>query len=503
MTPIAASSSADANRVLADNYDTLAYAARANPQSHPDRLATVARLLGIAAPPVESARVLEVGCSDGANLLPMAAGLPQATFTGCDISPRAIASARAGAAALGLANVSFVERDLATLAHEDGTFDYIIAHGIYSWVPKVVRDALLALARARLSRNGILFVSYNVYPGCHVRQAVWEMLHHHVDGIAEPQARLAAARELAGILAEPSVPQSENDGFLRQELARVATQTDSALFHDDLALFNEPVHFRDFAAHLAAHDLAYLGEARLSTMTAAGLTPRVQQLVSRMDRLQREQYLDFARLRRFRQSLACHADAEPLAVAPEARALDMHVAAAPPLVGELRENGEFKDAAAPGDVSGHALRRVLKWLAQIAPRVVPVSEAVAWLAATAPDEARGARPLPQLLAESHYAGLVELHTVAPGLVATAGERPVASPVVRWQQGPHLTNLRHETLRIDDASALAMLQLMDGTRTRAELADLLVPMLSAQDRATARERVDLYLRDFAMLGLMAG
>ena len=118
MKPNDASSSVDANRAIANKYDTLAYAARANAQSHPDRLATVARLLGIAAPAVESARVLEVGCSDGANLLPMAADLPQATFTGCDISPRAIAKARDGAAALGLANVTFVERDLATLAHD-------------------------------------------------------------------------------------------------------------------------------------------------------------------------------------------------------------------------------------------------------------------------------------------------------------------------------------------------------------------------------------------------
>ena len=337
-------------------------------------------------------------------------------------------------------------------------------------------------------------MSYNVYPGCHVRQAVWEMLHHHVDHIEDPQARLTAARELAGILAEPSVAQSETDGLLRQELARVATQTDSALFHDDLAIFNEPVISAISPPTSRAHDLAYLGEAKLSTMTAAGLTPRVQQLVARMDRLQREQYLDFARLRRFRQSLACRADAEPSdggtrsAGARHARGR-----------GACRWWPSFATRASsrtrrrPGDVSGHAIRRVLKWLAKEAPRVVPVTEAVAWLAATAPDEARGARPLPQLLAESHYAGLVDFYTVPPRLAATPGDRPLASAIVRWQKGPLLTSLRHETLRIDDATALALLNLMDGTRTRAELAARSAPLLPPQDRAKAAERVECTCR----------
>jgi len=499
----ATATAADVTRELAGKYDTVAYAAQANAQTHPVRLATIARLLGIPAPAPAAARVLEVGCSDGANLLPMAADLPQATFTGCDISARAIARARAGASALQLRNVTFVERDLAALASEDEPFDYIVAHGVYSWVPRPVRDALLALARARLARNGILFVSYNVYPGCHVREAAWQMLHQHVDGIADPQARLAAARELAGILAEPSVAQTETDGLLRQELARVAAQTDSALFHDDLAIVNEPVWFRDFAAHLAANDLTFLGEAKLSMMTAAGLTPRVQQLVAGMDRLQREQYLDFARLRRFRQSLVCRADAEASGVAPEARTAAMHAAAPLALVSAVQAGRALAQEPATGDVSARALRRLLKRLVDVAPHVVPVAEAAAWLHGIAPEEARAARPVAQLLAEAYYAGTVDLYVEPPRLAAAAGERPVASAIARWQGGPQLTNLRHEPLRIDDPLVLSLIRLMDGTRTRSELADLLAPSLLAQERGAARERVDTYLEHLALHGLVAG
>ena len=138
------------NRELAERYDSVAYAAQANALSHPTHLATVATLLGLAPPDVRTSRVLEVGCSDGANLLPMAAGLPEASFVGCDLSGQAIAMARAGAEELGLRNVTLLQQDLATLGDDPAPFDYIIAHGVYSWVPAPVRDALLDLARRKL-----------------------------------------------------------------------------------------------------------------------------------------------------------------------------------------------------------------------------------------------------------------------------------------------------------------------------------------------------------------
>jgi protein-L-isoaspartate O-methyltransferase len=493
----------DVNRDLAQKYDTVPYAAQANPQSHPRHLATVATLLGLSPPPVATARVLEVGCSDGANLLPMAASLPGARFTGCDISGQAIAAARRGASELAIGNVELVQADLATLQSAGDPFDYIVAHGVYSWVPPAVRDALLAVARARLHADGVMFVSFNVYPGCHVRQAAWEMLHHHVDRIADPRARLDQARAFAGLLAEPSVAQTEVDGLLRQELAKLATQTDSALFHDDLAVPNDPVYFHQFAAHLARHDLAYLGEAKLSMMTAAGLTPRVQQFLSTMDRLTREQYLDFARLRRFRQSLVCRADAAPSNVPSHERAANMHAAASASLVRAAVEGKAFADAVPP-DPSARAMRHLLRWLVAEAPRPVPVQEAVGWLAQNAPEDAAGARPVAALLAEASYAGTVDLYAHPPRFSAAVSARPVASPIVRWQakRQPNLTNLRHEPLRIDDPHALAMLVLLDGTRTRDDLAVALASRLPDADKATAGERVATYLSQFALHGLLA-
>ncbi|HZW72959.1 MAG TPA: class I SAM-dependent methyltransferase, partial [Caldimonas sp.] len=229
------------NEALARKYDAVGYVGRSNPLSHPDALATAATLHGLLPPAIPSCRVLDVGCGDGANLLPMAAALPDARFVGCDLSPRAISAAREAVAQLGLGNVTLVEGDLRKLSDALGSFDYILAHGLYSWVPAEVRDALLDLAARRLSPNGLVFVSYNVYPGCHVRQAAWETLRFHGERFGGTRARLEAARALAAALAEPARAQDETDALLRREFARIAAEPDGALYHDDLGVPNDPL----------------------------------------------------------------------------------------------------------------------------------------------------------------------------------------------------------------------------------------------------------------------
>ena len=293
------------NAALIEKYDAVPYEGQSNALSHPDTMAAVATLYGFTPPPIARCRVLELGCSAGANLLPMAATLPEATFAGCDLSPRAIDAAGRAVAELGLANVTLLRTDLRELPATLGEFDYIIAHGVYSWVPAPVRDALFDVAARCLSRDGLMFVSYNTYPGCHVRRAAWEIMHLHIDAIDGAAAQLAAARALCTALGEPGMSQIDSDAALRGAFVRLARQSDSALCHDDLAQPNDPVYFRDFVAHAERHGLEFLAEAKLSMMSDAGVAPGIRQLLAGFDRVTREQYLDFARLRRFRSSLLC------------------------------------------------------------------------------------------------------------------------------------------------------------------------------------------------------
>jgi SAM-dependent methyltransferase len=134
-------------------------------QTHPDRLAAMARLFGMRPAPVTACRVLELGCGSGANLIPQAYYLPESRFTGIDMAAEPIAVARAMAGDLGLSNIDLRVADLRDLGTEVGEFDYIFAHGLYSWIPADVRDRLLAVCSERLAPQGVAFVSYNVYPG--------------------------------------------------------------------------------------------------------------------------------------------------------------------------------------------------------------------------------------------------------------------------------------------------------------------------------------------------
>jgi predicted O-methyltransferase YrrM len=493
------------NEALVEKYGAIEYATQSNAQSHPERLATVGTLHGLSPPPVTTCRVLELGCSDGANLLPMAAALPGATFVGCDLFPGAIESARSAATELGLANVTFWEGDLRKFPEDLGPFDYVIAHGLYSWVPVDVRDALFALAAAKLSPNGLMFVSYNVYPGCHVRQATWEVLHLHTDGLDSPRERLEAARRLANAIAEGGISQDATDALLRREFARVAKQTDSSIYHDDLAVPNDPVYFRRFVEHAGRHGLAFVSEAKLFNSSDLGLSASMRQIVSGLGRVEREQYLDFACLRRFRQSVLCRAEAtSALALVPDRAAL-MHVAASHSLLGAAQRGKSLLNPARPvlGAAEQQRLNTVLARLVDIAPRAIPGVELESLADGAAQSRSAASGSFPRLLVDACFADELLLSICPPQIAEIPSERPLASPVARWEarRGFRLTNLWHEAMTIPDAPARALLALCDGARDRAELDVAAGAALELTDPVQRRSRIEGYVRQFGRLGLL--
>ena len=494
----AGATAAASNEALVRKYADVAYAAQSNPLSHPDRLASVAALHGLEVPDLRTCRVLELGCNDGSNLLPTAATLPHATFVGCDLSPEAIALAQEAIAETGLGNVALFAGDLRALPDSLGPFDFVIAHGVYSWVPPDVRDGLLALANEKLTRNGLVFVSYNVYPGCHVRRAAWEVLRWHTRGVGAARERLDAARALAAALAEPGRLQNENDAPLRREFGRIAALSDSALYHDDLAVPNDPVYFRDFAEQARKHGLAFVSEAKLFNSSALGTAPRMQPYLIG-GRLEREQYLDFACLRRFRQSVLCRAQREAAIAWSAERASGMHAAASLALIRAAAQGKPLVNPARPALTAGEAetLQAVHARLLHIAPRSLAVAELEAAIAPAS------SRRIATMLADAYVADEILLHVRPPPIAAIAGERPLASPVARWQarRGPSVTNLQHETLQLPDQAARALLALLDGRRDRQALAADMSTTLDGDDPSTRVQLVDRYVRQFARLGLL--
>lgn len=486
------------NSALADRYDAIPYDAVPHPVTTPDSLATMATFLGLDPPSVERASVLEVGSSDGSNLIPMAAALPSARFVGCDLSTRATAAGRRMIDALRLANIQLVEEDLSALSPAHGKFDYIVAHGIYSWVPPPVRDALFALAQDRLAPNGVMFVSYNALPGARIRQTVWEVLHHATDGIADPRQRLDAARRLARIVADGARSSHDGDDALRAAFRAIAQKSDSELFHDDLAVPNDPIWLHAFVAHAARYGLRYLADADLRTMNSAGIDAEGRALVGTLDPVTREQYLDFVRLRRFRQSLLCRNDTAIRALDPQ-RLRAMHASADPSLV-RASEAGKVADLARgldPAGAGGSPVRALLDALLAAWPASIAVPEL--------PVEGALAAPLESILVRAFVASIVALHVRPPTVVAVAGERPRASALARYEAAtqPHVTNQLHTRVRLPDADARRLLTMLDGETDRAALARAMTDPARGADAVRAKAFVDDTLGEFARLALLVG
>ncbi len=447
-------------------YDVIAYPGRAFARTHPDTLATLATLFGLHPAPPAGCRLLEVGCSDGGNLLPMALALPAATFVGIDSSGQAIARARDLARTLGVENVRFEEVAIERYEPPAGAFDYVVAHGVFSWVAEPTRDRLLALCAHALDDHGVAYVSYNALPGARVPQTLRELLLMKLEGVDDPAERIAGARRLLALLS------GENEGatMLGAEAAALLQQSDALLFHDALAPVNDPVLFQQFAARAAAHGLQYLAEANFLEMQVGMLPEELQrELLADEDLVRREQVLDYLKVRRFRQTLLCPA-AIDIDRTLRRESLDRLAVSSPAqaTVDDPR-TPERVTFTAPGGsrlTTEHAVVvAALRRVAHSWPQALPVAQLLDDGAST---EERDA--LHEALVRCFAANVVQLHVHPPALSALAGERPQASPLARLQarEQPLVTTLRHTSIRLDDELDRRLLTLLDGTRDRLTL-----------------------------------
>jgi len=291
-----------------DSYDTCTYRSAAYKVGHPDRLATVATLFGLMPAPVPRCRVLELGCGDGSHLIPVAFSYPGSAFTGIDLARRPIAAGQAMAEHLGIRNLRLRTGDILEVTSDLGEFDYIIAHGVYSWVPLTVQDKVLEICRSNLAPHGVAFVSYNAYPGSKLKEAARDFFQHFIRPLdSSPPAR-ARARDLLGWARRPRPEAGSWNPIMRQVCEFLGQQPDTILAHDEMAPEYRPAYFHQFVEHARRHGLQYLGEAEFFTMNDRWLTPEELRFLRALPGdplLLREQYMDFLKCRSFRQTLLC------------------------------------------------------------------------------------------------------------------------------------------------------------------------------------------------------
>jgi methyltransferase-like protein/SAM-dependent methyltransferase len=267
----------------------------------------MARLFGVPAASPATARVLELGCGTGANLLPMADAFPLATFVGIDPVAASIDVGQRFAKAAGLTNVELRHEDFTAFSAPGKKFDYIIIHGVYSRVPEATQQRLWDLCREYLADNGIAFFSYNVLPGANLRRSMRDITTFHTGGLAQPAAKVKQARAILKFLSE-AVPGDDNayGVMLRNELDFASKANDRVVYHDYLAPDQSAVYFHEFAGRAEANKLQYVCEATFSDMLAANFPEAVSGTLARIDNIvAQEQYMDFLRNRMFRQTLLC------------------------------------------------------------------------------------------------------------------------------------------------------------------------------------------------------
>lgn len=296
------------------SYEEMPYATLALRSADPNRLAAIARLYGIDTPSPTGASILEIGCGTGANLIHIAERFPGSRCIGVDMSERHIAEGQKIISATAITNVELRCGDIRAAALGHGEFDYIICHGLYSWVSASVQQQVLDLIASSLSEHGIAFVSYNVLPGWRQRGAVRDVMQSGalyssvITGDESPDARLQGALDFLDLVG--SVRSKEDDRYgryLRESRERFKDSHPAYLFHEYLEEFNEPVLFSDFMRQAELHGLQFLSEAKPSLMSTDDLGPKVSEYLSRLggNIVAQEQCLDMIRNRMFRETILC------------------------------------------------------------------------------------------------------------------------------------------------------------------------------------------------------
>lgn len=461
------------------------YRGKAFPQTHPDRLATVARLHGIPAVAPERCRVLELGCGDGANLLPMAFELGESSFVGVDLDADRIEQGQAQIRELGLTNVELFARDIGELGEEYGKFDYIVAHGVYCWVPLHVREHLLTLCRTLLNDGGVAFVSFNVLPGWHFLEYMRDFALLTAEQEGSGGDVLARIRSLAKVFAEGlgGGGAGAQNLHLKALFDRLLASSDYLLAFDYLGDVAEPLSLGDFVSAAEEKGLRYVADANFFETELQRVPARVRSALTKevAEPFAREKLADFFGARLFRRALLCKAD-QAVELRGAGAVKDFQVLAQ---VTRTSGNDEASEPTPASfsmlhqvklTVSAPVVKQALMVLGDVWPQSIGFAALVARVTSgvAGSSSAEVERVLTEALWELYGAGALDLRCSPPRCAQHAGDRPSASLLARLSlsESGETVNQHHELARFTDGISQVLFRLLDGTRTRQELAEAL-------------------------------
>jgi SAM-dependent methyltransferase len=283
------------------------YKTCARKETHPARIGALARLYGIEAAPADRCSVLEIGCGDGGNIIPLAAQFPESSFVGIDIDGELIEQGRAEIAGVALKNVELITCDISQYKPPSASFDYVICHGVYSWVSPAVQRDILIRSVAALAAHGVFFVSYNTLPGWRQRGALRDILRVGASFVENEDdvVRLENAMAFLALIVEQS---SLITPYVREAAERLKNSEPAYLVQEFLGPYNSAQMFTDFIADARGAGLQFVSESRVVMMSSEDLSPQLNEVLTALDdnTIAREQVIDIVRNRMFRETLLCH-----------------------------------------------------------------------------------------------------------------------------------------------------------------------------------------------------
>ena len=294
-------------------YKELGYKSYPFPFTTPAYLEAYGTLVGLKPPTAKTARVLELGATYGGNIISQAVHNPEATFVGIELSQDQVEKGNKIISDAKLDNVSLLQGDILNFDESLGNFDYIIAHGFYSWISDEMKDKLLDIISHHLADNGIAYVSYNTYPGWHTMEEVRQLMLFANRGHDELTHKEKVLRgKTVGSLVGAQILnydnlKERNSKFLGA-LRSVMQKDDYYVGHDHLEPHNDPCYFYQFNDHLKVHNLAYVCDADLTLSMVRTYDESIADKLEKLapnSQADQEQYLDFMLDTTFRKSIIC------------------------------------------------------------------------------------------------------------------------------------------------------------------------------------------------------
>ncbi len=473
-----------------NSYDVLPYPSHPFEATHPDHLYSLGKLFGIDAVDPAGASILELGCASGGNVIPLADQFPKARVVGVDLSSKQIEDGQQWVDRIGLTNMQLKAEDLRNVDDSYGQFDYILCHGVFSWIPDDAQKRVLEICRERLTPNGIAYISYNCYPGWFMRGMIRQMMLHHVKNLTDAGQKVQQARALLNFIVEST--EGQNTPYaqvLKGELELLGKHPDSYLFHEHLEANNRPLFFYEFVEMLKQHELQFLGESNLASMITSNLPTKAAESLTKLttDIHHRSQYTDFVTNRMFRQSLLCHKECKVDRHINNDRIVNArfsgHFAVDDPkLNNELSSEIEvsFKCSNGRGlKTKNSALKALLFSMSEAWPSSLSTTELqkriesrlAENLVVGEPEQVSIANLTAVNIMQMLVRGDIEFHFAPDRFAAETSDKPRVSKLTHEQSkaGQLITTQRHTMLNADPLTRL-LIEKLDGEHTQQELID---------------------------------